>query len=64
MASVIRFIGGQGIQWLGYIWQTNEDDICRLVLMWKLTGKRSRGRTRKKWLDVVEEDLNQMGVQK
>jgi len=34
-----------------------------VVLEWKPTGKRPRGRPRKRWLDVVEEDLNRMKVQ-
>jgi len=36
----------------------SEDDINRVVLEWKPTGKRPRGLPRKRWLDVVEEDLN------
>jgi len=63
MASVVSFIRGQRIQWLGHMWWRSEDDLNRVVLECKSTGKRPRGRPRKRWLDVVEEDLNRMGVQ-
>jgi len=63
MASVVSFIRGQMIQWLGHIWRHSEDDINRVDLEWKPMGKRPRGQPRKRWLDVLEEDLNRMGVQ-
>jgi hypothetical protein len=43
--------------------QRSEDDISRTILNWKPMGKRPRGRPRKRWLDVVEEDLERLGVQ-
>ena len=45
------------------MWRRSEDDISRVVLEWKLTGKIPQGRPRKRWLDVVEEDLFRMVVQ-
>lgn len=41
----------------------NEQEIIRAVIDWKLEGNRRRGRQRKRWLDVVEEDLIVLGVQ-
>lgn len=34
------------------MWRRSEEDINRVVLEWKPTGKISRGRLRKRWLDV------------
>lgn len=63
MASVASFIREQRIQWLGHMQRKNEDDINRVVLEWKPTGNRPRGRPRKIWLDVVEEDLGRIGFE-
>ncbi|KAE9523129.1 hypothetical protein AGLY_016470 [Aphis glycines] len=63
IASVISFIRGQRIQWLGYAMRRSEDDISRTILNWKPMGKRPRGRPRKRWLDVVEEDQERLRVQ-
>jgi hypothetical protein len=41
----------------------SEDDISRRILNWKPMGKRPRGRPRKRWLDVVEKDLERLEVQ-
>lgn len=41
----------------------NEDDSNRAVLGWKPTEKRPRGRLRKRWLDIVDEDLDKIGTQ-
>jgi len=41
----------------------SEEEISRAVLNWKLKGKIPRRKPRKKWLDVVKENLEKLGVQ-
>lgn len=60
MASAIDSDQDKGFNGLGPIVRRNEDDIDRAVLEWRPAGKRSRGPSRKKWLHVVEEDLDRM----
>lgn len=48
---------------LAHITRRNEQKIIRAVIDWKPEGKRPRGRTRKRWLDIVEKDLKALGVQ-
>lgn len=40
----------------------NEENMVKVVLEWKHTAKRSRGRPRKRWFDTVEEDFKKIGV--
>lgn len=52
MVSLVNFNRGQRIQWLGHMWRHDEDNIKKVVLDWKPTGKRSQGWPKKRWLDI------------
>lgn len=41
----------------------NTDEVIKIALNWKPEEKRPRGHPRKRWLDVVEKDLEDLGVQ-
>jgi len=36
--------------------------IRKRVLEWKPTGRRNRGRSRKRWIEDIEEDIQIMGI--
>jgi len=36
--------------------------IPKRALVWKLTGRRNRGRLRKRWIEDIEEDIQIMGM--
>jgi hypothetical protein len=40
-----------------------KNEVVRVALEWKPHGKRPRGRPKKRWIDVVEEDLKIIGVE-
>lgn len=63
LVPVSSSISGQRIQWIGHLMRRNEEDAVRVVMEWKLTGKRLRGWPRKRWIDKMEEDLKKIGVQ-
>jgi len=37
-------------------------ESLKRVLEWKPIGRRIRGRTRKRWIEDVEEDIQRMGI--
>jgi len=43
------------------MWRS-EDDISKMILNWKIMEKKLRGRSRKMWLDIEEENLERLGV--
>ena len=40
----------------------DEKRISKTVLEWKPTGRRIRGRPRKRWIEDIEEDIQSMGI--
>jgi len=61
LAPVTNYIKRQRLQWFGHITRKSKE-TTEAVIEWKPEGKRPRGRPRKKWLDIVEEDFKVVGV--
>jgi hypothetical protein len=50
------------IAWLGRVMWMVEKRIPKRVLECKPTGRRIRGRPRKKWIEDIEEDIQSMRI--
>lgn len=61
--TVNRFIKSQKIQWAGHVMRRNAEAATKVVLDWKPEEKISRGCPRKRWIDGVEKDLEDLGAQ-
>ena len=61
-ADIVRFIKSRRIAWLGRVMRIDEKRIPKRVLEWKPTGRRIRGRPRKRWIEDTEEDVQSMGI--
>ena len=60
--DTMRFIKSRRIAWLGHVMWMDEKRIPKRVLEWKPTGRRIRGRPRKRWIEDTEEDIQSMGI--
>lgn len=58
--DIVRFVKSQKLAWLGLVSKLNHERVTIRIANWKLTGRRLGGRSRKRWLDNVEEDLSAM----
>ena len=49
------------LRWLGHVARMHENRVPKRLLFSYVSGRRSRGRPRKRWTDVVKNDLKQKG---
>jgi hypothetical protein len=61
-ADIIRFVKGRRIAWLGHAMRMDGKRIPKRVLEWKPTGRRIRGRPRKRWIEDIEEGIQLIGI--
>ena len=50
------------LRWWGHIMRREEDYIGNRMLRMELPGCRKRGRTKRRYMDVVKEDMRMAGV--
>jgi hypothetical protein len=59
--NIIDFVKTLRLKWLGHVERMSSGRM-QMILKARMEGGRRRGRPRKKWLDYVEHDLQQLGV--
>ena len=59
---IVRFIKSRRIAWLGRVMRMDEKRIPKRILEWKPTGRRIRGRPRKRWVEDIKEDIQVLGI--
>ena len=50
------------MRWFGHIARRDEEVEIKKVFELKIEGRRKRGRPVKRWIDVLEEDMEKRGV--
>ena len=48
------------LRWFGHVQRREEEDCVRRILEADVHGKRSRGRQRKRWIDVVKYNMEDL----
>jgi len=61
-ADIVRFVKSKVMSWLGHVMRMEGKRIPKRVLEWKPTGRRNRGRPRKRWMADIEGDIQIMGI--
>jgi len=59
--SIVKWIKGQRISWLGHLETMEEDSMPKKIFTQELEGTRRRGRPRKGW-KKLERELQVLGV--
>ena len=63
-ADIVIFILSRRITWLGHVMQIDEKRTPKGLLEWKQIGKCMRGRSRERWIEDVEEDIQRMVIRR
>ena len=61
---IVRLIKSRRIAWLGHVMRMDDKRTPKRILQWETIGTRTRGRPRKRWIAVIEEDLQIMRVRR
>jgi len=62
--NAVKWIKGQRISWLRHLERIEEDRTPKKVFTQEMEGTRIRGRSRKRWKEEVERDLQVLGVRR
>ena len=57
-------VRASGVRWYGHISRRDSDEVLRRALVFKVVGKRERGRPNMTWKRQVEEHINKIGLNK
>ena len=50
------------LRWYGHVMRRDQEYVGRKMMEMELPGKRRRGRPKRRFLDVVKEDLGEVGA--
>jgi len=61
LPSIVRMVKLRRMRWAGHVARMEEDRGVHRVLVGKPEGKRTLGRTRRRWKDNIKMDLQEVG---
>ena len=57
----VRVIKSRRMRWVGHVAHMGEERVMYRVLLGKLEGRRPMGRPRRRWVDNISMDLQEVG---
>ena len=61
LPNIVRVIKSRRMRWAGHVARMGEERGVHRVLVGKLEGRRSLGRPRRRWVDNIGTDLQEVG---
>ena len=59
--NIVRVIKSRGMKWVGHVARMGEGRVVYRVFVGKPEGKRPQGRPKRRWVDNIRVDLQEVG---
>jgi hypothetical protein len=60
---IVRFVKARSISWIGHVERIEDSRMPKRVMREKIYTRRKKGRPNVRWLDDVQEDLREVGIE-
>ena len=62
LREILMVVRVRRLQWFGHVKRREEGEALSIVHRWQVEGRRPRGRPKKLWMSVIQEDMRKLGI--